>query len=82
VQQLIQGAVPTGNTPTAAAFAQTAALFQANPARDGSPAVIVLATDGFPNNCQPIGDPQADTANAVAAGHAHGIRSRSSKAEP
>ncbi|MBA3396663.1 MAG: VWA domain-containing protein [Deltaproteobacteria bacterium] len=74
IQQLIASHTPTGNTPTAAAFAQTAALFQASPPDRNSPAIIVLATDGFPNNCAPTGDPQADTVAAIASAHADGIR--------
>jgi hypothetical protein len=74
IQSLIDGSSPDGYTPTAAAFAATAALFESSPPPAGSPPVIVLATDGFPNNCQPVGDPQADTVAAVAAAHTKGIR--------
>jgi hypothetical protein len=74
IKTLIDSSAPAGYTPTAAAFTQTAALFASNPPPAGSPPIIVLATDGFPNNCQPVGDPQADTVAAVAAAHALGIR--------
>ena len=74
IKALIEGSSPAGYTPTAAAFVATAALFDASPPPAGSPPIIVLATDGFPNNCQTVGDPQADTIAAVAAAHGKGIR--------
>ena len=74
VQQLFQTLSPAGFTPTAAAVAQTAALFAASPPPAHSPPVIVLATDGLPNNCQTFNDPSADAVAAVADAHAAGIR--------
>jgi len=74
IKALIDGSAPAGYTPTAAAFSATAALFESSPPPAGSPPIIVLATDGFPNNCQTVGDPQADTVAAVTAAHNKGIR--------
>lgn len=63
-----------GNTPTHRALDAMVASFQAAPPPADSPPIIVLATDGLPNNCA---DSQADTrpqsVAAAAAAHAAGI---------
>ena len=74
VQTLIQNFSPDGFTPTAAALAQTAQRFQNNPPPADSPAIIVFATDGLPNNCQPVGDPWADTIGAISDAYSANIR--------
>jgi von Willebrand factor type A domain len=67
---------PRANTPTAAAIGLAVDDFTAHPAPQGSPPVIVLATDGLPNNCGGNGGQQAqtDTINAAANANSKGIR--------
>lgn len=74
IQQLIGNFSPTGFTPTAEAFAQTAGLFASNPPPTKSPAIIVLATDGEPNTCDYNGDPDAKTVAAISDAYDNGIR--------
>lgn len=73
VQQLIDTYGPSGNTPTAEALSQTVSGFQTSPAPAGSPAIIVLATDGLPGSCTGD-DPQAAAIKAAQDGYAKGIR--------
>ena len=68
IANLIASQNPHGNTPTGGAINQVVADFAANPPPAGSPPVIVVATDGIPNNCN--GDPVAGQATAIAAAQA------------
>ena len=74
INNLFASQTPGGNTPTAAALQATTALFASNPPPANSPPVIVLATDGYPNNCQVVGDAYEDTLTAIRIAHANGIR--------
>ncbi len=73
IKTLIESQSPNGNTPTPAAIDQTVALFAANPAPMGSPPIIVLATDGLPNNCNG-NDTQPESITAAANAYTAGIR--------
>lgn len=73
IKTLIDSMGPAGNTPTPAAITQTVAAFAANPAPPGSPPIIVLATDGLPNNCSG-NDTQGESVVAAAGAYAAGIR--------
>ena len=73
VQQLIDSQSPGGNTPTPGAIDQTVQLFAANPPPAGSPPIIVLATDGLPNNCGG-GDTQVESVTAARNAYNAGIR--------
>ncbi|MGH9888971.1 MAG: hypothetical protein ACREBE_25785, partial [bacterium] len=57
IQQLFQGQDPVDDTPTAESIDAIRADFAANPPADGSPKIIVLATDGLPDTCADA-DPQ------------------------
>lgn len=73
VQSLIDSQSPGGNTPTPGAIDQTVAAFAANPPPMGSPPIIVLATDGLPNNCNGS-DSQTASVTAAKNAYAAGIR--------
>jgi hypothetical protein len=73
VKTLIESQSPAGNTPTPAAIDQTTAYFAANPAPMGSPPIMVLATDGLPNNCSGQ-DTQNESVLAAKNAYAKGIR--------
>jgi von Willebrand factor type A domain len=63
------------NTPTPAAIDAVVADFTANPAPQGSPPVIVLSTDGLPNDCQNNANGAQDATVAAAKNaFAKGIR--------
>jgi len=66
VQQLFQGQNPVDDTPTAESIDAIRADFAANPPADGSPKIIVLATDGLPDTCADA-DPQNAGTPAEAA---------------
>ncbi len=68
----ITGFTPGGNTPTPTAINDVVATFTANPPPAGSPAAIVLATDGEPNQCGG-GDTRPQSVAAAAAAYAAGI---------
>jgi len=74
VQQLIDSQGPSGNTPTPGAIDQTVSLFAANPAPTGSPPIIVLATDGLPNQCGTDTDTSSQSVTAATNAYAAGIR--------
>lgn len=59
--------VSTANTPTPAAIAAAVKDFVDNPAPAGSPAVIVLSTDGLPNDCSGANGAQARKDTVAAA---------------
>jgi len=66
IQQLLT-ADPIDNTPTAASIDAVRADFAAHPPAQGSPPIIVLATDGLPDTCL---DPNPKDATAQAAANA------------
>jgi hypothetical protein len=79
ISDLIAAHPPGGNTPTAQAIDAVVADFTANPPPKGSPPVIVLSTDGLPNECNDNGaDAQtrakAATIASAKAAFAKGIR--------
>ena len=57
---------PGGGTPTAEAINSLAATADATPAGTG-PKIIILATDGEPNDCVLPGEPETNVEDAVAA---------------
>ncbi|MFN0250109.1 MAG: vWA domain-containing protein [Kofleriaceae bacterium] len=61
------------NTPTAAAINAAVAGFTAVPPPAGSPPVIVLATDGLPNSCDNLNNPEAASVAAARAAYTAGI---------
>jgi von Willebrand factor type A domain-containing protein len=74
IKSLIESQGPNGNTPTPPAIDQTVADFVAHPAPQGSPPVIVLATDGLPNSCTDGSDTTPQTVVAAKAAYAAGVR--------
>lgn len=75
IANLIASHSPAGNTPTGGSIEKAVADFATSPAPQGSPPVIVLATDGLPNNCD--GNSQAGQTRAIQAAqasYAAGIR--------
>ncbi|MCW5802714.1 MAG: VWA domain-containing protein [Deltaproteobacteria bacterium] len=77
IASLINGQGPGGNTPTGPSIDQVVADFAANPPPQGSPPIIVLATDGLPNTCNNGNDTntgQTLSVNAAKAAYTAGIR--------
>jgi hypothetical protein len=77
IASLINGQSPNGNTPTGPAIDQVVADFAANPPPAGSPPIIVLATDGLPNECNDGNNTTAGQAKSIAAAtnaYSKGIR--------
>jgi hypothetical protein len=82
IQTLLQGAVPIDNTPTGVSIDAVRLDFAAHPPAQGSPPIILLATDGLPDTCQdenpPAGARQdaasAVTVTAAQAAYAAGIK--------
>jgi hypothetical protein len=76
IAALIAAHTPGGNTPTAEAIDAVVADFMANPAPQGSPPVIVLSTDGLPNDCDGKNPDPAKMRTVAAARNAFnkGIR--------
>ena len=76
IANLINNQSPNGNTPTGPSIDQAVAGFAASPPPAGSPPIIVLATDGLPNECNSndttVG--QQKSVNAAKASFAAGIR--------
>jgi hypothetical protein len=69
IQQLLQGANPDEDTPTPESIDAIRASFAANPPAQGSPPIIVLATDGLPDTCadaDPPNQARQDAANAAS----------------
>lgn len=75
VASLITGTPPVkdASTPTAPSIAKVVADFQAHPAPNGSPPIIVLSTDGQPNDCSGNKD-QQPSIDAAAAAFSAGIK--------
>jgi hypothetical protein len=76
IQELLQGASPIEDTPTPESIDKIVADFVANPPAQGSPPIIVLATDGLPDTCDdadPPSDRQGDAnhASVLAAQRAY-----------
>jgi hypothetical protein len=63
-----------GFTPTPQAINAVVADFDANKPPAGSPPVIVLATDGLPNQCGNTNSSAAESVAAAANAFAHGIK--------
>jgi hypothetical protein len=63
-----------GFTPTPQAINAVVADFLANPPPQDSPPVIVLATDGLPNQCGNTNSSAAESVAAAANAYANGIR--------
>ncbi len=74
IKSLIESQSPNGNTPTPPAINLTVADFAAHPPPMGSPPVIVLATDGLPNDCAGDADTSAQSVTAAKAAYTAGIR--------
>jgi hypothetical protein len=75
IANLIQSQTPAGNTPTGGSIDQAVALFTTQPPPPNSPPIIVLATDGIPNNCD--GNETAGQQKAIqaaTASYAAGIK--------
>ncbi len=63
-----------GFTPTPMAIDSVVADFAANPPPEGSPPVIVLATDGQPNECTSTSEREAESVAAAANAFSKGIK--------
>ena len=76
IANLINSQSPAGNTPTGPSIDQAVAGFASQPPPAGSPPIIVLATDGLPNECNSndttVG--QAKSITAAKAAYAAGIK--------
>ena len=73
IATLIAAHGPSGNTPTADAVNAVVQDLMSNPPPAGSPAIIVLATDGLPNDCNKNTDIQP-TIDAAANAFSKGIK--------
>jgi hypothetical protein len=73
INELIATHMPTGQTPTPRAIDATVQDFAAHPPPAGSPAVIVLATDGLPTACGTGTTTPNEAVAAAANAYAHGI---------
>jgi hypothetical protein len=63
-----------GFTPTPLAINAVVDDFMRNPPSTDSPPIILLATDGFPNECTTRADRTAESVEAAANAFAHGIK--------
>ena len=70
----INGSGPGFGTPTPEAIAAAQQSFVTTPPPQGSPPVIVLATDGLPNSCGGSPDTRPQSVAAVKAAFAAGIQ--------
>lgn len=71
IASFIQANTPdNGNTPTPSAIDSVVQDFTMNPPPAGSPPIIVLATDGLPNDCNGQNGDQAKTQTITAAANA------------
>jgi len=69
IATLLNAHGPSGSTPTSVSIDAVVQDFHDHPAPAGSPPAIILATDGFPNQCNSKGDndPQAQSDTITAA---------------
>jgi hypothetical protein len=76
IANLIAAHGPSGNTPTSQAIDAVVADFKANPPPKGSPPVILLSTDGLPNDCAGNNQNQAklDTVASAKKAFVSGVR--------
>jgi hypothetical protein len=74
IKTLIESQQPGGATPTAKSIDQVVADFAAHPAPMGGTPVIVLATDGLPNDCNSSNDTSAEAVASTKAAYTAGIR--------
>ena len=74
IAALIAANSPGGSTPTAESIDKVVANFIATPPVMGSPAVIILATDGEPNSCNGGGTNDPPSIAAAANAYSKGIR--------
>lgn len=76
IANLINSQSPQGNTPTGPSIDQAVAGFASQPPPAGSPPIIVLATDGLPNECNSNDTTagQAKSITAAKAAYAAGIK--------
>jgi hypothetical protein len=73
IDTYLDGNGPSGGTPTNLAINQAVQTFTATPPPAGSPPVIVLATDGEPNECNGNNNTKDETVAAAAAAYTAGI---------
>jgi hypothetical protein len=69
IQKLLQGADPIADTPTAESIDAIVKDFADHPPAQGSPPIIVLATDGLPDTCADANPPagaRQEAANATS----------------
>ena len=69
IANLINSQSPAGNTPTGPSIDVAVGAFATTPPPAGSPPIIVLATDGLPNECN-SNDTTAGQAKSIAAAKA------------
>lgn len=75
IATVLAAQAPGGTTPTPPSIDAVVAGFTATPPPAGSPPIIVLATDGLPNQCgSPGTDTQQQSVTAAARAFALGIR--------
>lgn len=67
ISKLIAAHGPSGNTPTSTAIDAAVKDFHDNPPPAGSPPIIVLSTDGEPNDCNNVKTTQPSIDSATAA---------------
>lgn len=65
IQQLLQNSIPDEDTPTPESIDAVRMSFAANPPAQGSPPIIVLATDGLPDTCADADPPDQTRQNAA-----------------
>ena len=76
IQNLLQNSSPIEDTPTAQTLDAVRADFAANPPMAGSPAIVVLATDGLPDTCEnadPRNQTEQNQANAITVTAAQAV---------
>jgi hypothetical protein len=67
IEQLLLGSIPDEDTPTPESIDAVRMSFATNPPAQGSPPIIVLATDGLPDTCADADPPTQGRQNAANA---------------